>query len=120
MVQGLSILVVDDDRSVLGTVAEVVETEGHRCWQATCAEQALEIAANRPIEASILDMHLGETTGLEILLRLRRLHGLLPAVLMSGALTAEIRLEAERLGVCRVLDKPLDLAHLRSAVHQLV
>jgi len=120
MVPQLSILVVDDDRTVLGTVAEVIETEGHRCFQASSANQALELATRHPIQASILDMHLGENTGLEILIRLQVVHQHLPAILMSGDLTAAIRQKAMNIGFLRVLDKPLDLAHLRHAVHQLV
>ena len=120
MKRTLSILVVDDDRGVLGTVVEVIETAGHSCFRASTPTEALEIAALHELQATVLDMHLGgSVTGLEILGRLRGIHRRLAAILMSGDLTAEIRMEAGKVGVKSVLGKPIDLAALRDAVDRL-
>ncbi|HGY90783.1 MAG TPA: response regulator [Planctomycetes bacterium] len=115
----ISILVVDDDRPVLLTVQEIVEELGHRCFAADSMSMAFEIAAHHLIQAAIMDMHLGDATGLETLRRLRRLYSPLDCVLMSGDFTQEIRREAEQLGVRGVLEKPLDLENVRTAVRAL-
>ncbi|MCA9319503.1 MAG: response regulator [Planctomycetes bacterium] len=115
----LSILVVDDDQPVLHTVADVVEALGHACFRAYSVEEALNIAAQHLIQATILDLNIGEDDGLSTLRQLLRLNASLRAVLMSGALTDEVRAEAGRLGVRRVLDKPLNLEDLRGAVYRL-
>ena len=110
---------VDDDVHLLETVSSVLEREGLTCYRATCPTEALEIASRQEIETAILDMFLGQRTGLETLLELRRFQASVAAILMSGNLTAEIREEASRMGVQEVLDKPLVLADLRKAVSRL-
>ncbi len=114
-----NILVVDDDVRVLGSLSELLERDGFNCFPARCPSEALEIAASHELEASILDHFLGARTGLQTLIELRRIHAELAAILMSGNLTPDIVNEARRLGRVTVLDKPIEIAHLRVAISRL-
>lgn len=114
-----NILVVDDDVRVLDSLRDFLEHDGFVCFSARCPSEALEIATAQRIEASILDQFLGPRTGLETLIELRRIHAELAAILMSGNLTPAIVAQANQLGRVTVLDKPLELAHLRVAISRL-
>lgn len=114
-----SILLVDDDIQLLATLKEALERDGLNCYRATCPLEALELAKEFHMDATILDMFLGSRTGLQTLAQLREVHHEMAAILMSGHLTEEIRAEAQRMAVDCLLDKPIELANLRRSVSSL-
>ncbi len=114
-----NILLVDDDIRLLATMNDALEREGLNCYRASCPREAVELAQRHRIDATILDMFLGSRTGLQTLMELREIHHALAAILMSGHLTEEIRLEAKIMGVTCLLDKPIELGNLRRAVSNL-
>lgn len=113
-----NILIVDDDVRLLDTLDDVLERDGLNCYRATCTQEAIQVARQHVIDATILDMFLGSRTGLETLVELRTIQTM-AAILISGHLTAEIRLEAKNLGVDCLLDKPIELGDLRRAISNL-
>ena len=114
-----NILLVDDDVRLLATMDDALERDGLICYRASCPREAVELALRHQIDATILDMFLGSRTGLQTLVELREIHQSLAAILMSGHLTTEIRMEAQELGVSCLLDKPIALGDLRRAVSSL-
>ena len=115
-----NILIVDDDQCLRQTIAEVLERDGWTCFRASCANEAIDIARQYQINASILDLHLGMRSGLETLVELRLIHSEIAAILISGHLTEETRIEAKQLGVLSLLGKPIELENLRNAVSRLM
>ncbi len=118
-IQGLTVLVVDNDERVLASVGAVLEVDGFAAHLAESAERALEIVTREVVHFSILDVFVSEATGPDILKRLRRVRAPLPAILMSGNFTPGIREEAARLGVFSMIEKPLDALRLRGDVRRL-
>ena len=61
-----TLLVGDDDVVVRDTVAELVASLGLRVVTASCGAESLQILVRMPIAVSILDIDMGDMTGIEV------------------------------------------------------
>jgi DNA-binding NtrC family response regulator len=67
-----TLLLVDDDASVLRAIGDYFERNGYEVWRAGTGEQAMETYRRERPDVVLLDLHLGEADGLVVLERLRR------------------------------------------------
>jgi FixJ family two-component response regulator len=65
----------------------------------------------------VIDYRMPDIDGLELVELLRARQVALPAILISGRVNNQLRHRAERLGVIRVLEKPLSDAALVESIH---
>src|SRR5260370_35017776 len=66
-----SVLLIDDDADVLGVLGEYFDTLGYEVSRATTAEEGLEAFGRLRPDVVILDLHLPDLDGLEVLERVR-------------------------------------------------
>jgi len=112
-----TVAVVDDDPAVLDSLKFLLEVTGHRV---AIYGSAAEFLQNQPPQLSclILDQHMPQVTGLELVAHLRNDGVRTPVLLISGSLSQAIVARAAELGIEKVLDKPLnddDLVNFVSA-----
>ena len=117
-----TLLLVDDNGSVLTTLAFVFEGRGYRTWTASSGEKALELAERETIDAALVDLHMPGMDGVTACQRLgemgvRQGHPL-PTWLMSGALTMAAENHAKESGVIGVFKKPFDTDVFLQAVEK--
>jgi CheY-like chemotaxis protein len=72
----LRILVVDDEATVLEALETLLAREGHRVMRASDGQSALKRAQAEPPDIVLLDLHLPDVSGLEVVTRLRQIPGL--------------------------------------------
>ena len=113
-------LVVDDDRGLGTAVREVLASLDCRAVVAASFDEAVSSFRSVPAHFSILDVHVRDRTGFDILRELRLVRAGLPAIFMSGAFTGELLRRTEEFGAFSVLPKPLRLGELRDAVGGLL
>ena len=107
------VLVVDDERSLRLLCRINLELDGHRVVEAaTLAEARAQLERETP-DVILLDVHLGNDNGLELLDEVEALDVPTRVVLLSG--TSEIGPEL-RARVSGVIGKPFDLKRLAAAV----
>jgi diguanylate cyclase (GGDEF)-like protein/PAS domain S-box-containing protein len=104
-----SVLVVEDDRAVLGLIADVLEEQGYTVARATDGNEALSIVG-RGTDAVILDMHLPEMNGTEVAHALRARGIRAPLVAMTAGPSA-MRFASE-ISAAGSLAKPFDIEDL--------
>ena len=108
----MRLLYVDDDRINTLLFEETCRVAGGidlAC--ANCGSEALELASSFQPELLVLDLHLPDTTGYELLPALRRvLSGLAPAILCSADEPDSLRQQALAAGFQDCWAKPVDLA----------
>lgn len=115
------ILVVDDDPAVLSCYARLLAREGHDVETAPGGESGLlKVQHSQPFDIVILDYRMPCMDGMEFLSRLRRLGHAPEVILVSAYATDEVRDCASRMGVRRILEKPIDVAELRKAIREAV
>ena len=83
--QKLSLLLIDDNAIVRGSLTRALENEGHSVRSAASGHEAIRILSNEPeIDAAIIDFHMNEMSGPETLKALRQQRHDLPAIGISG------------------------------------
>jgi len=116
------ILVVDDDPASNELVAYFLKSLGYNVAIAADGGRALNMDLDDDIELVILDVHLPQHDGDEVLLMLRQRHLSRPVKVL--ALTAdgsdEVRDSMQSAGADGFLTKPVDLDVLREEVSRLM
>lgn len=103
----LRVAVVDDDEAVLHSSQFLLELEGHTVEPFRSGGDFLNAVDGNSFDCLILDHHMPNLTGLEVARRLRTRGERLPILLMSGAMTADIRSRATEIGMVEIAEKPL-------------
>jgi DNA-binding NtrC family response regulator len=73
--------------------------------------------AAQGIDTAIVDIALGEESGVALLEALREKHPLLPTIMISGVASVEEALETLRMGACDFIEKPIRAERLVVAVN---
>ncbi|WP_051333741.1 hybrid sensor histidine kinase/response regulator [Aliagarivorans marinus] len=106
--QGLSILVVEDNRVNAMVMTKFCQRLGHRCSVVENGRLALEILAERPFDLIIMDNHMPEMNGVDATRAIRQQLGL---DILIFACTADVfeqaRDEFIEAGANHILTKPL-------------
>jgi DNA-binding response OmpR family regulator len=81
-----TLLVIDDDRSVLDSLADTLRTEDFEVVSAANGDEAWTHFTNdnRSIDACLLDLNLGRESGYDTFSRIRQHRPWLPVILMTG------------------------------------
>ena len=108
-----TVLVVDDERSLRLLCRINLELDGHRVVEAATLSEARTQLERETPDVILLDVHLGNDDGLELLDEVEALDVPTRVVLLSG--TSEIGPEL-RARVAGVIGKPFDLKRLAAAV----
>lgn len=110
---------MDDDPAVLDALAFVLESEGFRVAACPNGASALKAPTDTAI-CLIVDHHLPDLAGLDLLTRLRTGGtGCAAAILITTDPPSPLRRRAERMGV-RIVEKPLLNDALLNTIRELI
>ena len=101
------VAIIDDDDDGRDSLRILLEIAGH-VVEAFASAAAFLQAEIDGMACVIADHHMPHMTGLDLVERLRANGIGIPVLLVTGALSPAIVARAARLGVERVLEKPLD------------
>jgi CheY-like chemotaxis protein len=115
-----TVLVVDDDRELAGSLAEALAELGYRTLCAHDGEGAMRSLAESRPAAIILDLLMPRMDGLAFLGSRRDDDRLaeIPVIVLSGE--HEMTAQARSLDVDVVLEKPVNLLMLLGAIEQVL
>lgn len=106
-----SILIVDDDLSILDTVHEFIQMSGYDACVAASAEEALGVLSSTPIEVVITDIMLPGMDGLELTDRIKQTWDI-DVIVMTGYSTEYSYAEAISKGASDFVFKPVRFEEL--------
>ena len=102
-----TVFVVDDDAAVRGALKFALELEGLKV-RLFDGPAALLAEGSFPSDGClVIDYRMPNMDGLELISQLRALKVGLPIILITGRASGDLRRRAVKLGVHRVLEKPL-------------
>ncbi|MHB1425189.1 MAG: sigma-54-dependent transcriptional regulator [Gemmataceae bacterium] len=113
-----TLLIVDDEASILHAFRKAFREPDVTVLTADSASQGLEIARRQHPDVIVLDVHLPDMTGLDMLRRLRELDARSPVVFITGRSTTDTAIESMKLGAYEYLLKPLELSALRQVIER--
>ena len=108
--------IVDDDPSFLLSLRLVLEQEGFICRTWSRASTFLEEESGEKPGVILLDIHMPEMTGLEVLQRLGERHSDLPVICMSGHSDPNLLIQSIESGAAVFLAKPFGVKALLAAI----
>jgi DNA-binding NtrC family response regulator len=111
------ILVVDDDPDLSTAFRRMLSHEGYDVDQALSGVEALDIIDRGGVDLILLDIHMPEMDGIEMLTRVRDRGLQIPAIVISGAGTLEQAVQATKLGAHDFVQKPVHRDRLLVTVH---
>jgi two-component system nitrogen regulation response regulator GlnG len=112
------LLIVDDEPNILLAFRRAFRGPQWEVLTAEAAAEGLEVARQRRPDVIVLDIHLPDLPGLEMLRRLRELDARSPVIFITGKSTTDSAIEAMKLGAFDYLLKPLELSELRQVIER--
>jgi two-component system response regulator RegA len=108
MALAMRLLLVDDDEPFRSRLARSLRTRGLEVGEAASAADATRVARELRPERALIDLRIGESSGLEVLSALRRDFPAARCIVLTGYGSIATALEAVRRGAFDYLTKPVD------------
>ena len=112
-----TLLIVDDEEGPRMSL-KLIFKDNYDLLLADDGPTAIELAQQNDIDVAILDIRMAGMSGIEVLERLRFVRPNLEAIMITAFETTDTMRQALRLRACDYINKPFDLATIRSAVSQ--
>ena len=110
-----TILVVDDDREIVGAIAAALEKEGYRVLRAYDGMQALEQALEPSLRLILMDVMMPRLDGLSAVLRIRERRNL-PIIVLSAKSEESDKVLGLSMGADDYVTKPFGVQELVARV----
>ncbi len=113
------ILIADDDKSVAFTFQSALELLPDCVVEiATSGAEALRLFESATFNVLITDYRMPDIDGMTLAVRIRQKYPLTAIVMITAFSTLQLREQAARIQIRKVLDKPVGLNQLRSVVRE--
>lgn len=115
------ILVVDDEEPIRDLLHAYFRKHGYRVTSAEGGPEAVKAVAETPTHLVLLDVLLGDTDGLDVLMELKAAHPALPVIIMTGiGMDDQLIQEAVQKGASGYVSKTVPLEELLAKVQTLL
>jgi two-component system response regulator AtoC len=118
--QGQRVLVVEDHRTTREALLEDLRSSGYEALGTDAAGAAWDLLTRQPFEAIVLDLRLGNDSGMDLLRRVRAEFPSLGVIMITGHGGVADAEEAGRLGCYNFFLKPFNHAALRACLAGLL
>ena len=112
------LLVVEDERNVLYSIQKGLMSDTLTVDVARTGRQGLEMVQKDRPDAVILDVRLGDMSGMDLFDQIRAFDTRLPVIIIAAYAATETAIEAMKRGAFEFLLKPLDFHQLREVVQR--
>lgn len=116
---GVNVLIVDDERLVRWSVRYFLEKEGYIAQEASSANEALEILASSEINVLITDLMMPGMHGVELINQARKASPGISVLVITAIDDCDVVDSAHKAGAVSVFSKPIRFNELLSAIHGL-
>jgi two-component system response regulator HydG len=114
----LQVLIVDDDQSICRWLSAVLTAEGYQCRIAQSCEEAEQLLREHTFQLALLDIYLGNKSGLDFLEKLKALQPECNCVMMTARASVETVARSVAGGALEYLSKPLLIDELLTVVRK--
>ena len=113
------VLIVDDDARIVKTLSHFVNELDLEAVEAYGPREALRLASQGEVHIVVVDNHMPEMEGIELVNALRRLHPDLEVILITGDFSPQFLDQAIQNGAYDCLWKPVDFRQLHHSLRAL-
>jgi DNA-binding NtrC family response regulator len=112
----IRILVVDDEHTLRESCASVLRLEDYHVTVCARADEAMSLFQRRAFDIVLLDLYMGQVSGMDLLRACLEAKPDAIAIMMTGNPTVSTSIEALRAGAWDYLPKPFSANHLNVLV----
>ncbi len=112
-----SILIVDDEQSILKSLSGILSDEGFETETATNGYEALKILEAESSDLVLLDIWMPGMDGIDTLKEIKKLHPTLPVIMITGHGTIETAVNATKIGAYDFIEKPISIDKVIVAIN---
>ncbi len=102
------VCLVDDDQAVLKSVARLLASDGFQVRGFNEPEKFLDYIQTRPVSIAVLDIWMGQISGLEVQAKLAKLSPQTRVIIMTGRKDPGVEQTAREFGAVAFFIKPFD------------
>ena len=114
------IFIIDDERTIRFTFRLALETDGYQVQEASTADEALMGFRSDTFDLAVLDLRIGEESGLDVLTEMRRRGVQTPTLMITAYGSIRNAVRAMQLGAIDFLEKPIEPVALRKIVAEIL
>lgn len=107
-----NVLIIDDEKAIRKTLAEILSYEGYKIDEAENGEEGLKRFREKTYDVVLCDIKMPKMDGIEFLDKAREHNPDVPVIMISGHGTIETAVEAVKKGAYDYISKPPDLNRL--------
>jgi DNA-binding NtrC family response regulator len=115
-----TILIIDDEAEVLGSLDELLRIEGYQTGTASTAAAGLEKLGKEPFDLVLLDISLPDSNGIDVLRTIKRDSPEMPVIMITAYDSSQIAFQASREGAESYITKPWDNDKLLLEIRNLL
>lgn len=115
----MKILIIDDDESLVKMFSKFLQQEGHEAFPAYSAAEGLEKIPLLEPDVILLDIHLPDMSGMDLLSKLNESFHSFSVVIITGGGSVNSAVEAMKMSAEDYLEKPFDLAKLKLVMKKI-
>jgi DNA-binding NtrC family response regulator len=118
----LTVLVADDEDSVLDSTSLWLDSRGVNVWRASGGQQTIELLKqnSQDIDLVLLDLTMPDMDSGEVVQRLREIDPKIPVILASGYSESDLAVKARDMGVAAFQSKPYNFNRLFATIMRVV
>ena len=118
MMDRARILVVDDDEMILESLVSILESEGYIASTARTGKEAIEKTEKEFFNAMLVDIHLPDMTGIEVISRISETTPRMKKLILTGFPETHTAIDAVNKKADAYLVKPFDPELLLELIKQ--
>ena len=103
---GRHFLIVEDDEAFSSALTKALEKKGFTVFSSNSIETAIQTANHCKPEYALVDLRLGNDSGLQVIPLLKELNSKIKIVVLTGYASIATAVEAIKLGAIQYLTKP--------------
>jgi len=115
-----TILVIDDDPSILRSLGDFLKGQGYRVTLASCGTEGIEAVRRETYDIVITDVQMPDVDGFEVLREVRRVSPGTETMVITGVRETENAFRAMQEGVFDFFTKPLRVDNLHTSLQRTV
>lgn len=114
------ILLVDDDELIIALLSKVLKSEGYDVRATTSARNVIVTVGSWSPSVVMLDVHLPERSGIDILEEMTKNGAATPVVMLTADDSAESAVKAMKLGAADYLTKPFNIDEVKIVLRNIL
>lgn len=113
----LHILYADDDGSILSSIEKTLKLMVNKVYSVADGASAYETYLNEHIDIVILDIRMGNISGIDVAQKIRKIDKKIPIIITSSYTETDDLLAACKLNLIEFIKKPIDLKQLIDSLY---